>query len=55
MKKKIENFFDFFFQKLFLDFFSIFKSLASGKENIQFPVSPDLKNFPDFRIGRDVR
>ena len=39
-------------------FFSIFKSVkstASGKENVRFPDSPDLENFPDFRTGRDVR
>ena len=38
--------------------FSIFKSvksLASGKEDVQFPDSPDFENLPDFRTGRDVQ
>ena len=32
-----------------------FKSPASGKENVQFPDSPDNENLPDFRTGRDIR
>ena len=55
-KKKIEkkiwkkkNYFLFFY------FFPIFKSPASGKENVRFPDSPDFDNLPDFQTGRDVR
>ena len=44
-KKKIE----------ILKFFSIFKSQASGKENVRFPNSLDFENFPDFWSVRDVR
>ena len=29
--------------------------LASRKENVRFPDSPDFDNFPDFRTRRDVR
>ena len=28
---------------------------VSGKENVQFPDSPDFENFLDFRTGRDVQ
>ena len=38
-----------------LDFFSIFKSPASGKENVQFPDSLDFENLVKFQTGRDVR
>ena len=31
------------------------KSLASGKENVRFPDSPDFENLPAFRNGCDVR
>ena len=43
-------------KNIFGIFFSIFKSPASGKENIQvrFPDSPDFENLPDFQTGRDV-
>ena len=36
-------------------FFEIVKSTASGKENVQFPDSPDFENFPDFQTRHDVR
>ena len=42
----MEIFFDFFFP--------IFKSPASGKENVRFPDSPDFDNLPDIRTGLDV-
>ena len=31
------------------------KSLASGKENILFPDSPDFEKFTDFLSGHDVK
>ena len=40
---------------MFLDFFSIFKSPASGKENDRFLNNPDFDNLPDFRTERNVR
>ena len=51
MKKKFEK----KIEKKIDDFFSIFKSPASRKENVRFPASPDFENLPDFRTGRDVR
>jgi len=41
--------------KLFSSIFKSFKNPASGKENAQFPDSPDFENFPDYQAGRDVR
>ena len=32
--------------------YNIFESPASGKENVQFPDSPDFENLPDLRTGR---
>ena len=43
------------FEKKIGDFFSIFKSPASRKENVRFPDSPEFENSPDFGTGRDVR
>ena len=43
-KKKI-------WKKKILDFFSIFKSPASGKENVRFPDSPDFENLLDVMSG----
>ena len=39
----------------FFFFFFFFKCMASRKEIVQLPDSPDFKNLPDFRTGRDVR
>ena len=39
-------------------FFSVINSAISplsGKENIQFPDSPDFENSLNFRTGRDVQ
>jgi hypothetical protein len=36
-------------------FFPIFKCPASGKENVQFPDSPDFEKLPDSGAGLDVR
>ena len=41
--------------EFFFDSFLIFKSPAFGKENVQFPDSPDFENLPDLQTGRDVR
>ena len=53
MKKKRKK-----FVNKVLDVFSIFKSVKrteSGKDNVQFPDSPDFENLQDFRTGGDVR
>ena len=44
-------------KKKYLHFFYIFKSLASGKENVRFrfPDSPDFENLFDFRTKHDVQ
>ena len=58
MKKKLKIWkknLKFFFWKNFLDFFSISKSPASGKENVRFPDSPDFENLLDFQTGRDIQ
>ena len=47
LKKKINFFFPF-------DLFSIFISLASGKENVQFPDSPDFDILSDMMSSRPL-
>ena len=37
------------------EFFSIFKSQASGIENVRFPDSPDFEELPDFQTRLGVR
>ena len=49
-KENLDLFWNFDF-----DFFSIFKSSASGKQNVRFPYSPDSEKLQDFRTGRDVQ
>jgi hypothetical protein len=53
-KKKLKNVLTILFFFLSSTFKSV-KSPVSGKENVQFPDSPDFENLPDFRNGHDVR
>ena len=51
LKKRFKNF-EIFWGDFF---FFIFKSPASGMENVRFLDSPDFENLSVFQTGRDVR
>ena len=40
-------------KKKLISFFSIFESVKSPEENVQFPDSPDFEIFPDLRTWLD--
>ena len=42
-----------FWKKIIIIFFSIFESVKSPEENVEFPDSPDFEIFPDLRTWLD--